>query len=193
MQVIASRIRVVTGLALAAALFALPAFAAPVVYDVVLNGANESPPNASLGVGLGQVTIDAVAHTMRVDFDFSGLTGNTSACHIHAPTALPLTGTASVATTTPTFAGFPLGVTAGSYDNTLNMTLAGSYNPAFVTANGGNTAAAEAALFAFIAAGRAYLNVHSNVFPGGEIRAFLVPAPVPTQESTWGSIKAMYR
>ena len=193
MQTTVSRIRVVTGLALAAALFALPAFGAPVVYNVVLNGASEAPPNLSPGVGTATVTIDAVAHTMAIDLTFSGLIGNTTACHIHAPTALPLTGTASVATTLPSFVGFPLGVTAGVFVNTLDMTLASSYNPAFVTNNGGTTASAEAALFAFIAAGRAYLNVHSQSFPGGEIRGFLVPAPVGTQESTWGSIKAMYR
>jgi hypothetical protein len=43
-----------------------------------------------------------------------------------------------VATTLPTFAGFPLGVTSGTYINTLDLTLASSYNPAFVTANGGS-------------------------------------------------------
>jgi hypothetical protein len=60
------------------------------------------------------------------------------------------------------------------------MTLASSYNPAFVTANGGSVPAAEAALFASMAAGTSYLNIHSTVVPGGEIRGFLalaVPEP----------------
>ena len=193
MQTTISRIRVVTALALAAAWFANPAFGAPVVYTATLSGAAESPPNASTGTGTATVTIDAVLHTMRVEVTFSGLISLNTNCHIHAATTLPFTGTAGVATTLPTFAGFPSGVTAGNYDNTLNMTLAGSYNPAYVTANGGTTATAEAALFQAIADGKAYLNIHSQQFPGGEIRGFLTPAPVPTQESTWGSIKAMYR
>ena len=193
MQTTVSRIRVVTALGLAAALFAIPAFGAPVVYTVALNGPNEAPPNASTGTGTATVTIDAALHTMRVEVTFSGLISNNTNCHIHAATTVPLTGTAGVATTLPTFAGFPSGVTGGNYDNTLNMTLAGSYNPAYVTANGGTTASAEAALFQAIADGKAYLNIHSQMFPGGEIRGFLLPAPVPTQESTWGSIKAMYR
>jgi hypothetical protein len=84
-----------------------------------------------------------------------------------------------VATTTPTFAGFPLGVTSGAYDNTLDLTLASSYNPAFVTANGGTPTSAEAALLAGIAAGNSYLNIHTSVVPGGEIRGFLVATPEP--------------
>jgi hypothetical protein len=110
-----------------------------------------------------------------VELVFSGLTGNTTASHIHAPTAFPfnLTNTAGVATTTPTFAGFPLGVTSGTYSNTLDLTALSSYNPSFVTANGGTAATAEAALTAAIAEGRAYWNVHSSTFPGGEIRGFL--------------------
>jgi hypothetical protein len=90
------------------------------------------------------------------------------------PPALP--GNFIVATTTPTFAGFPLGVTSGTYDNILDLTLASSYNPAFVTDEGGTTAGAEAALEAAIEAGTAYLNIHTSMFPGGEIRGILVPA-----------------
>jgi hypothetical protein len=73
---------------------------------------------------------------MFIDVSFSGLLGTTTASHIHCCTPTPLSGTAGVATTTPTFAGFPLGVTSGTYMNTLDLTLASSYNPAFVTANG---------------------------------------------------------
>jgi hypothetical protein len=82
---------------------------------------------------------------------------------------------------------------AGVYDMTFDLTAASSYNPAFVTANGGSVAAAEAAFLLAIAEGRAYFNVHSSFRPGGEIRGFLTPAPVPTAETTWGQIKAFYR
>jgi hypothetical protein len=69
-------------------------------------------------------------------------------------------------------------VTSGSYDLTLDLTQASSYNPAFVTANGGTLASAEAALLLAMAEGKAYFNIHSTVVPGGEIRGFLaVPEP----------------
>jgi len=100
-----------------------------------------------------------------------------TASHIHSATAVPGSGTAGVATTLPTFAGFPSGVTAGTYDQTFNMLLASSYNPSFVTANGGTPASAWTALRAGISAGRAYLNIHSTTFSGGEIRGFLNPCP----------------
>jgi hypothetical protein len=169
------------------------AHGAPVAYTATLNGASEDTPNASPGVGTALVEIDAVAHTMHLHIEFSGLEGNTTASHIHAPTAVAGTGLAGVATTTPTFAGFPLGVMAGIYDITLDMTLASSYNPAFVTAHGGTTAQAEADLFQAIADGKAYVNIHSSVYGAGEIRGFLQPSPLPTEPSTWGRVKALYR
>ena len=121
-----------------------------------------------------EVDIDTVLNTMHIIANFSGLTGTTTASHIHCCVATPGTGTAGVATQTPSFSGFPLGVTAGTYSQSFDLTLASSFNPAFVTANGGTTASAEAALAAGIAGGKAYLNIHSTVFPGGEIRAFLL-------------------
>jgi hypothetical protein len=168
--------------------------AAIVTYTATLDGASESPPVASAGSGFATVEIDAVAHTMRVVFTFSGLTGTTTASHIHAATATAGTGTAGVATQTPTFASFPTGVTSGSYDATFDMTQAASYNPAYVTANGGTIAGAEAALFQAIADGKAYLNIHTTFAPGGEIRGFLQPGnALPTDNSTWGRVKALYR
>lgn len=150
-----------------------------ITYSVLLSGPSESPPNASPGTGFGTVIVDTTAHTLEIHVTFSGLTGTTTAAHIHSATAFPLTGTAMVATTTPSFSGFPLFVTAGAFDNTLDMTLASSYNAAFITANGGTTASAEAALAAGIANGNAYFNIHSSTFPGGEIRGFLVAVPEP--------------
>jgi hypothetical protein len=144
-------------------------------YGALLLGSKEAPPNASPGIGGAKVTIDATAKTMRVECAFNGLTGNVTNSHIHAATAVALTGTAGVATTTPTFTGFPSGVTAGSYDNTFDMTLSTSYNASYITANGGTTATAFAALQLALASGKAYFNIHSSTFGGGEIRGFLVP------------------
>ena len=61
----------------------------------------------------------------------------------------------------------------------FDMTQAATWNPAFVTASGGTVAGAESVLAAGAAAGDAYLNIHSTVVPGGEIRGFLVPTPEP--------------
>ena len=185
-----------TGLFLAAALMlaaAMPASAAVLHYNATLSGPAESPPNASPGTGGAEITIDNVANTMRVQATFSGLLGTTSACHIHAPTAVALTGTAGVATMTPAFTGFPLGVTAGTMDHTFDLTLTATYNSPFVTANGGTAAGAEVALLAAIAAGKAYFNIHTTVVAGGEIRGFLQPFdPTPTEKSTWARVKSLY-
>jgi hypothetical protein len=155
------------------------AHAATAVYSATLSGAAESPPNASTGTGTATVTIDDVANTMLVEVTFSGLTGTTTASHIHAPTAVPLTGTAGVATQTPTFSGFPLGVTSGTYSNLFDLLTASTYNASFVTANGGSAAGAESALLSALASGKAYLNIHTSAFGGGEIRGFLVAVPEP--------------
>lgn len=148
-------------------------------YFANLTGPDESPPNASPGTGIAEVDFSLAAHTLHVHVDFSGLIGTTTASHIHAPTASPGTGIAGVATQTPSFVGFPLGVTSGTFDNNLDTTLASTWNSAFITANGGTPAGAEAALNASLAAGTAYLNIHTDAFPGGEIRGFLIPVPEP--------------
>lgn len=176
--------------ALAAILFlgcAQTAQAAPMLFQATLTGPGESPPNISPGVGHADVWLDAVANTMKVDVVFAGLLANTTASHIHCCTAAPFTGTAGVATAVPTFPGFPLGVKSGSYNQTFDMTLASSYNPAFITSHGGTAASAEAALFAGIMANDAYLNIHSMQFPTGEIRGFLVFVPEPVTLSLFGA------
>lgn len=165
-------------LAIAVVGFAPNAEAVPIVYTTTLTGPGESPPNASPGTGFGEVDFDLPAHTMLVKVAFSGLLAGTTASHIHAPTAVPREGTAGVATTVPTFPGFPLGVTSGTYEHLFDTSSAPTYNPAFVTANGGTVAGAEAQLASSLAEGRAYLNIHTTLFPAGEIRGFLaVPEP----------------
>jgi hypothetical protein len=170
--------------AAALCLAATQASASIVTYDAVLLGPSEAPPNASPGTGFAEIVIDDVLQTMRVIATFSGLAGTTTASHIHCCTAVPGAGTAGVATQVPNFLDFPLGVTSGSYDHTFDMSLASSYNPAFVTANGGTVSSAFSALLAGLDDGEAYYNIHSSVFPGGEIRGFLQVAAIP-EPSTW--------
>jgi hypothetical protein len=163
----------ITGLVLAAIYSATPA-AAATVYQAALSGDGES---SSTGTGLATVTVNG--NSMTVDVTFTGLTTGTTASHIHCCTTFPGTGNAGVATTTPTFPNFPLGVTSGTFDMTFDMTLASSFNPAFVTANGGTAASAFAALLGGLNADEAYLNIHTTMFPGGEIRGFLQATPLP--------------
>src|SRR4051794_31681650 len=167
-----------SSLLLAVALFGLTGttHAASIVYLAHLDGPSEGPPNASPGTGDAVVAYDPILHTLRVQVTFSDLIGDTVAAHIHAPLP-PLNGlrNTGVATQVPTFSGFPLGVKSGSYDMTFDMTSAATWNPAYITGNGGSPATAEAALGAALAKGEAYLNIHTSAFSGGEIRGFLVP------------------
>jgi hypothetical protein len=144
-------------------------------------GTHLTPP--SKGTGTTLVTLNEDTFTLRVQVIFFGLTGETSAAHIHCCTAAPNSGFAGVATQVPSFTGFPLGVRFGSFDGTFDMTAASSWNPAFVTANGGSLATAFATLATGIKGGNAYLNLHTSAasggVPGGEIRAFLAPVPEP--------------
>ena len=166
------------------------AWAAPITFTTMLSSLGEPVPgNTSTATGTATVIVDPVAHTLDVNSTFSGLFGPTTASHIHCCTATPGSGSAGVATTTPTFALFPLGVTSGTHTENLNMVLASTWNPAFVTANGGTVAGAEAAFLAGLFEGRTYLNIHTSFSPGGEIRGFLpavAAAPEPASLALLG-------
>lgn len=164
---------------IAATTLVAPVLAHEVKYFATLSGGAEAPPNASPGTGSVLVTIDLDLATLTIDATFSGLAGPVSAAHIHCCTTDANTGTAGVATPLPSFPGFPSGVTAGSYLHTFDLTQASSYNPAFVTASGGTVGTAFNLLLAGFDDGKAYLNIHTEAFPGGEIRGFLAPVPEP--------------
>jgi hypothetical protein len=137
-----------------------------------LSPLNENPAHpTSSATGTAEVWWDTSTDMMTVNVAFSGLSGPNTAAHIHC-CVTTAGGNAGVATVTPTFTGFPAGVTSGTYTHTFDMTLASSYNPAFVTLQG-SLANAKAALLAGLQAGTTYLNIHSTTFGGGEERGFL--------------------
>lgn len=180
----------VLGAAFVAAMVLQVPAQADIIYTATLSGAIEATPNNSAGTGTALVTVKDVPSELRVQVSFENLIGGTTAAHIHCCTEIPfdVTDTAIVATTTPTFTGFPSGVTEGDYDRIFELlpfTATNTYNSAFVAQHGGTVEGARNALLAGLEAGTAYLNIHSTEFPAGEIRGFLsrVPTQIPEPSS----------
>ncbi len=175
----------ILALMLAIAAFSGIARADQLAFTASLTGSQEVPPSGSPGIGTALVTVDTATHIMTVNVAFgglfsttaSGLPSGTTAAHIHC--CVPPGANAGVATAVPTFPGFPLGVTSGTYLQNFDLTLASTYNPAFITAQGGTVAGAEAAFIAGLLSGQTYFNIHTNAFPGGEIRGQLQAVPEP--------------
>ena len=181
-------------LAVATLLAGSQAGATVISYAFNLNGASENPANGSPGTGTGTVNYDNVAKTLAWNVSFSGLTGNTTASHFHATTALsgilnPPSSVVNVgvAISPGTLPSFPLGVTSGSASAVIDLTQTTSYTAAFLTANGGTATGAEVGFAAALAAGKTYWNIHTSTFGGGEIRGFPVAVPESTTIALAGS------
>lgn len=170
---------------LTTAFLASPAAAVPITFT------SELAPEAAGATGSGFVTViyDGDADTLQIEATWAGLSGTTTVAHIHCCTAEPEAGTVGVAVTPGTLPGFPVGLSAGSYTSpVLDLSLPTTYTAGFLTNFGGGTAAgAEAALLAGMLSDRAYFNVHSTTFPGGEIRGFLDPVPEPATFTLLGA------
>ena len=165
------------GLLVTVLMFSAVARADQLAFTATLTGSQEVPPSGSAGIGSALVTLDTVTNLLTVNVSFAGLGSPTIASHIHCCT--PPGANALVATAVPTFPGFPLGVTTGTYLMTFDLTVASTYNPAFITAHGGTVSGAMAAFIAGLNSGQTYLNIHTSQFPGGEIRGQLNAVPEP--------------
>lgn len=153
----------------------LPAQASILAWNASLGP--EAP--GATGTGTVQIEFDTATSMLDISAIWSGLSGVTTVAHIHCCTVTALTGTVGVAVTSGTLPGFPVGVTSGSYDVLLDLASSASFTAGFLAANGGTTALATAALITGLNEGRAYFNIHTNVFPGGEIRGFPLAIPEP--------------
>jgi hypothetical protein len=161
-----------------ALLCASGAWATPVTLSTALSGLNENPAVASPGTGLATVTLDPDAQTLQVVVTFSGLTSPDVAAHIHCCLPSPFApNNVGVATTVPAFPGFPLAVMSGSYASPVfDLSQPLIYNPAFITLQG-SLPQAEAALITGLLNNETYLNIHTMLNPGGEIRGILSRVP----------------
>ena len=145
-------------------------YGALITYSTTLSGANVQP-NATNSAGTGSVTLllDDVSRTLNVTASFTGLTGTSTAAHIHCCTATANSGTAGVAIL---FTGFPNGVTSGSYSASFNLLDSAVYNSGFFSANNSTVLNAYIALIAGFNARTSYFNLHTTSFQGGEISGF---------------------
>lgn len=144
---------------------------ATITYLANLNGFAETPSNFFSGTGLATVGNNYILHTLFMDLNFSGLAGLTTAAHIYCCKAPP--ASVSVATAVPNFLGFPEGITFGNFNNFFDLTQTSSFNSSFITGNGGTVT--DAALAAGLANEQVHFDNHTQAFPGGEIKGYLVP------------------
>ncbi len=161
-----------TGPLVLALALVIPAHA-DTIYSAVLLGSNEVPPTGSPATGTGLFTLSG--NFLTISETFSGLTAPANAAHIHC--CVPPGVNAVVAVP---FTPFP-NTTSGTFNATVDLSLAATYNAAFITQEGGTVALAEASLISALNSGNTYANIHNAPFPGGEIRGQLSPVvPEPS-------------
>jgi CHRD domain/Divergent InlB B-repeat domain/Putative Ig domain/Dockerin type I domain len=65
----------------------IASFVALITYNLVLEGAQETPPLAVTGTGGGTAVVNTVAKTITLNLTFAGTTGALNAAHLHGPAA----------------------------------------------------------------------------------------------------------
>lgn len=125
----------------------LPASVFAETFTAYLTSAQEVPANASTARGFARIFLNETAGTITYTITFSGLSSNQSASHVHAAAG----GTIGV--------NSPVIIDTGNTGATSG-TLTGS-SPITVQQ------------IAMLRVHSAYINVHSENFPGGEIRGQL--------------------
>lgn len=133
-----------------------------------LSGGAANPPNLSAGTGPVEMLLDPFVHSLSIDLSFSDLTVSATSAHIHC-CAIPPTSVGVAIS----FYSLPTGVTSGAFQQVFDLTNAGTYTGGFITSHGGSAAGAEAALVEALRLGTAYTDVHTAIYPAGEVRAYV--------------------
>jgi len=127
-----------------------------------LDGPSEVPPNASPATGLATLVLNDATLMMTYQLDYSGLLGPTTASHIHRGAA----GVAGPVVYPLALGNFPSGAQGVVQINAADL-------PDLLNLG-------------------MYVNIHTTVFPGGEIRGQVRVAATPVEPKTWGAIKNLY-
>jgi hypothetical protein len=152
-------------------------------WRAVGTGSLESTPNDSPGYTIATFELSS-SNMLMIDLPFKDLQGTTTAAHIHCCASTAFSGDAGIAVP---FTDFTTGVHTGTYSAALDLTQDSTFDSAFLASNGGTAASARAAVMAGIDANEAYVNIHTDQHPNGEIRGWLVAAPIP-EPATWAML-----
>lgn len=155
----------------ALALVAMPATAAS--YIAKLDGAQQVPVANTPATGTAMLTL--VDNQLNVRVTYAGLLSPITIGHIHC--CAPAGGNSGVAIDfEPEELPSDL---SGSFMRSYDLLSMASYTSGFLNANGGTAAGAKAALLAAFNNDRAYVNIHTAMFPAGEIRGQIGAIPEP--------------
>jgi hypothetical protein len=145
--------------------FVLAGSASAQNYEALIDGLQETPPNASPGTGIGCFTLDS-QNVFHYEITFSDLIGVENNAHVHGPAPVGVP------------AGIVFGLPAGS-------------------PKVGSTGPLTAGQIADLNNGLWYVNIHSTLFPGGEIRGQILvgqeACTVAVEEQSWSLVKQHYR
>lgn len=141
--------------------FCSPKLRADQMFVAHLSGAQDVPPTSSTATGVASVDLNNAQTMITVNLSFSGLEGPATGAHIHGP-ALP----GSNAGVLFPFAGVP-NAASGSIPT--------------------QTFAIDSTQVGYLESGQLYVNVHSTVFPDGEIRGQLEITPEPASLLLFGT------
>jgi hypothetical protein len=152
-------IRIVLLAATMAALSVLPAAAQTYNLTASLTGAGENPAINTGAFGTATITVDMAARTVTYKIDVFNLPSGVTASHIHAGAA---------GTNGPVVVIFAPPVPASN-----DFGFSGTVRDTEFSLNGNVGIRSADDMFQAIIGGNSYVNVHSNVNPGGEIRGQL--------------------
>ncbi len=160
------RLRYATALA-AALLLLAPSAHATTGYSATLSGLQEVPADVSPATGFGAFVLDNTGTQLSYSVSYNGLLGPLTAAHIH---------NGAVGVNGPVVYGLNFLPNVGTTSGTISGVLA--VTPLDVSN---------------LAAGLYYVNIHTQVFPGGEIRGQIGLDATPSRPTSWGRMKSLYR
>src|SRR5438309_479429 len=140
-----ARMKMLTGALAVAALVMLwlSSAEATMLFEATLTGSNVVPPNASGGTGFESVRLNDTLDQITVDLTFFGLTSSATAAHIHGPAPAGVNGPVVF-----TVVGVPATASGSVPEQTFPVT------PAQIVE---------------LESGLLYADIHTSIFPGGEI------------------------
>jgi hypothetical protein len=128
-----------------------------------LDGLSETPPNNSPATGFATLLLNDQTLVLSYQLDYSLLQGPTTASHIHRGGA----GVPGPVVYPLALGNFPSGATGTVQINAADL-------PDLLNQG-------------------MYVNIHTQIFPGGEIRGQVRVSATSVEPGTWGSIKNLFR